>query len=166
MGSGKSLIGNKLASELKFDFLDLDSAIVQSAGKSIPEIFSIEGKDTFRILESKELRKTENLKNAVIATGGGAPCFHDNMAWMNDHGLTLFLSVPVAVLVQRLQGEIEQRPLLAGKSNSELFEYINKKLDERKGFYEQAHFVCHANDPADELVVSIINYFRRFLLKT
>ncbi|MEO1261636.1 MAG: shikimate kinase [Bacteroidota bacterium] len=163
MGSGKSFIGKKLADSLQFDFVDIDVAIELSAGSSIAEIFAQQGEATFRKLERDELRKTENLHNAVIATGGGAPCFHDNMNWMNDHGLTLFLSVPVVVLVQRLKTETKQRPLLNGRSDNDLFDYIDKKLNERMGFYNQAHFVCHANDTPDNLVASIDKYFSRFL---
>ena len=118
MGSGKSLIGKKLAEKLQFKFLDLDTAIEEYAGKSVAEIFVEKGEAAFREMEQKMVRQTDKLQNTIIATGGGTPCFYENMDWMNKHGLTIFLEVSPEILAQRLKGEKQKRPLLAGKNES------------------------------------------------
>jgi len=88
MGSGKSFLGRRLANALQLPFLDLDDYLEEWSGRSIPRIFEESGEEAFRKLESEALRDTARLPSAVIACGGGTPCFGDNMAWMNAHGIT------------------------------------------------------------------------------
>ena len=165
MGSGKSLLGKMLAEKLDLAFLDLDAFLEEMAGHSISEIFSRQGEKAFRTLEAEALRHTAPMERTVIATGGGTPCYHQNMEWMNDHGVSIFLDVSTDLLSTRLQADLGLRPLIAGKTEEELAGFINTKLAARRVFYEQSHFVCHANDSADELVDSITGYFSRFLRK-
>ncbi len=143
MGSGKSYTGKQLAERLSYDFQDLDDAIEAKAGKTIREIFADEGEAHFRQLERQCLQKLGEQPQLVVATGGGAPCFFDNMELMNAAGLTIFLDTSVETLVQRLKPEIAHRPLLAGKSDAELQEFITQKLSERRPFYEQAKVLYH-----------------------
>src|SRR5436853_6290275 len=89
MGSGKTFLGKQLAQLLNYEFIDLDEWIEQREKKSIAEIFSEDGEEYFRKKESQQLKLLAEKNNAVIATGGGTPCFHDNMKWMNDHGFTI-----------------------------------------------------------------------------
>ena len=151
MGSGKSYTGKQLAERLNYDFQDLDDAIEAKAGKTIREIFADEGEAHFRQLERQCLWELGEQTKLVVATGGGAPCFFDNMELMNAAGLTIFLDTPVETLVQRLKPEIAHRPLLAGKSDTELQAFIDQKLSERRPFYEQAKVLYHQQS-AEEAV--------------
>src|SRR5690606_23913560 len=92
------------------------------------------------------LQSTDPTLPAVIATGGGAPCFFDNMEWMNRYGLTVYLKLPPRALLARLtQGGQETRPLLKDKSPDELLQFITDKLEEREPWYAQARYVIDAN---------------------
>ncbi|RME94383.1 MAG: shikimate kinase, partial [Bacteroidetes bacterium] len=102
MGSGKSHVGYRLGQQLGLPFLDLDRRIEIEQRKSIRDIFEQEGADHFRQIERRVLHDTCYYPPYVIATGGGAPCFFDNMDWMVHHGLTIFLDVPEDILLERL----------------------------------------------------------------
>ena len=106
--------------------------------QTISEIFEIEGEDSFRKKEAAMLRLLKQSKTFVAATGGGTPCFHDNMDWMNHQGITIWIDEPVSILVQRLQAEKSHRPLISNLSDDELASYLQQKLSERKPFYIQA----------------------------
>ena len=161
MGAGKSVIGKNLAEKLKCTFLDLDKHIEEVANKSITEIFTEEGEAAFRQMEFTLLREFKT-EPSVIATGGGLPCFNDNLQWMNQHGITVFLDVPVASLVKRLSKEKHLRPLLAGREGSDLLKFIDEKLAERRPFYEQAQFIFKGDIPVIDAVNVLANYFARF----
>lgn len=158
-GCGKSYIGSRLATVFGLNFCDLDIQIEQNARMTIPEIFEKFGEDHFRNLEKEALSEVSELQNTVIATGGGAPCFFENMEIMNETGVTVFLNVSVPVLISRLKKETETRPLLAGKTDEELAIYIRQKLNQRLKFYEKAHLIYDiktGNEPIiDELSVFI-----------
>lgn len=138
MGSGKSHVGRRLAEKLNIPFIDLDQRIVSGNRMSISEIFAKYGETHFRALERQALLDTCYYPPAIIATGGGAPCFFDNMQWMNEHGLSIFLDATEEVLFERLIGSKGQRPLLQQKTKKELRQFIIAKLAERRSFYEQA----------------------------
>ncbi|MBX2889389.1 MAG: shikimate kinase [Saprospiraceae bacterium] len=141
MGSGKTHWGSVLAEHLGCPFLDLDAFIEEGEGRSVSEIFSAEGETVFRVLEREYLRRLVALPPSVVATGGGAPCFSDNMAWMKQHGTTIYLKTSPSVLSSRLQHEKEKRPLLKGVGESELTAEIERRLVPREPFYEQAEIV-------------------------
>lgn len=138
MGSGKSFWKQQLSAKLKTGGYDLDSIIESVEEKSISELFEEEGEASFRKIESKLLRWFGEKKSFVLATGGGTPCFHQNMEWMNQQGITIWLDEPVEVLVERLLPEMAQRPLLSPLSKQELHSFIQTKLTERMPFYSQA----------------------------
>ena len=145
MGCGKSTLGKKVAAKTGYSFIDLDDVIVQNINMSITEYFETFGETAFRAIEREELHKLAGLKNAIIATGGGAPCHLGNMEWMNQHGKTVYLKLPPKTLLSRLsQKEVESRPLLKGKSKEELLEFIKSKLEEREPFYNQAKIIFDA----------------------
>lgn len=141
MGSGKSHVGKRLAPKMGYEFIDLDHYIEEVAGKSISEIFDDEGENYFRKLESKTLKSLVEKDDIIISTGGGTPCFFDNMEWMNQHGKTVFLDVATPILVARLLPRTAHRPLLAGKSPEELALFIEEKLEARRKDYEQSEIV-------------------------
>jgi shikimate kinase len=138
MGSGKSFWKQQLSSKLKTGGYDLDHIIESVEEKTISELFDELGESSFRKTESKLLRWFGEKKSFVLATGGGTPCFHQNMEWMNQHGFTIWLDEPVDVIVERLKPEMDHRPLLKNASIQDLHMFVQDKLKERKPFYSQA----------------------------
>lgn len=141
MGSGKTFTGKRLAESLGFSFADLDDLIKEDAGQSISGIFAANGEAYFRRLERRALHRTGDMENTVISTGGGAPCYFDNMEWMNAHGITVFLDTPAEMLATRLLPERAHRPLLQPYDEDTLADFIQSKLSERMYFYGQAAIV-------------------------
>ena len=142
-GSGKTTLGKELSVVLGLDFVDLDLEIERAAGKKITEIFSERGENYFRELESNELKKwCTSPSGFVMATGGGTPCFLDNLERINQSGKSVFLDVPAEVIAGRIHGaELSDRPLLASLPPDELKEKIQMLRSDRMIFYERAHFV-------------------------
>ncbi|MCL2097143.1 MAG: shikimate kinase [Bacteroidales bacterium] len=132
-----------MAEELRYDFVDTDALIEQRHGKTIAEIFAVEGEEKFRQYEQDVLCDLLHQKNLVIACGGGLPCFFDNMERMNACGATIYLKAEVELLAQRIEKENNnrQRPLLEGKTGPELREHIAQLLVQREPYYEQATIV-------------------------
>ncbi|MEL6925726.1 MAG: shikimate kinase, partial [Bacteroidota bacterium] len=141
MGCGKSYVGKHLAPLMDFAFLDMDQFIEQREQATISEIFERGGEEHFRQIERQALEATADMDRFIIGTGGGAPCFYDNMEWMNQHGMTVYLKTPVEVLFERLARKRSHRPLVAQLSDDELRQFISRKLEERAPFYEQAQLV-------------------------
>ena len=138
MGSGKSTIGKFLARDLGWQFIDMDDLFEQNAGCSISDFFAQHGQDAFRQAEADLLRQLASADKAVIATGGGAPCFHSNMEVMNNAGLTIYINVLPVDLARRLAPAKAHRPILADKSDDELESFIAQQLQTRDPFYRQA----------------------------
>ena len=109
MGSGKSYWTQQLAKKYKTGGYDLDYLIEVREEKTIAEIFAEDGEDYFRKAESTVLKWFDQKKTYVLATGGGAPCFFDNMAWMNKQGITIWLDEPLPVIAARLAPEKAHR---------------------------------------------------------
>jgi shikimate kinase len=138
-GCGKSTISRELASKLKLSRIDLDEEIVKAEGMSIEEIFSKHGEEYFRQTERKILESFPAANRMIIATGGGAPCFFDNIDYMNQAGITIYLDVPASTLTERLTGPGQNiRPMVKNKSRAEVQEFVENKLKERIGFYKKA----------------------------
>jgi shikimate kinase len=138
MGSGKSYWTKQLAKKYKTGGYDLDYLIEVKEEKTIAEIFAEDGEDYFRKVESTVLKWFDQKKTYVLATGGGAPCFFDNMAWMNKQGITIWLDEPLPVIADRLAPEKAHRPLIAKLSDSELLAFLEKQRAERFPFYSAA----------------------------
>lgn len=145
MGAGKTSFGRLLAQELNLSFYDLDHSIESKCHKSIGEIFAEKGEDGFRRLERQVLDELSALEDVVIATGGGAPCFFDNMESMNSLGTTIYLAVPNALLLKRLLVDRAKRPLLKGKTDEEVENYLSMLVKKRLPFYQQAKFEVEAS---------------------
>lgn len=147
MGSGKSRWGARLASHLELPFVDLDYQIEQEEQKSIAEIFAREGETGFRAVEQKHLHALADQPDTVVALGGGTPCFFDNMTWINRHGRSFYLKVPLDTLIERLQRKGGHRPLLAQLPPADWPEILGKMLLQRAPYYEQAsQTVAYASD--------------------
>jgi shikimate kinase len=142
-GAGKTTLGRQLAAHFNRPFLDLDVAIEARTGRSVRAIFAEDGEVEFRTVESTVLREALSYAGPplVLATGGGTPCFHDNMALLNRAGPTLWLDVPVDVLAARLPPEeVAKRPLLAAAGGAEA--WLHETLAARMKFYKQARLRC------------------------
>jgi shikimate kinase len=135
--SGKSTLGRKLARLLNYEFVDMDKLIVDDQGMTIPAIFSSKGEDHFREVESRILKTLLPDQSYVVATGGGVPCFFDNMDYIKANGLSIFLDIPPHILAERIENHgKDDRPLLSGLT--ELEEELTKKYEYRLPFYSRA----------------------------
>lgn len=159
MGAGKTTQGKNLSRLLEFDFVDLDHLIEIDEGKTIPEIFEHSGEQYFREIEATCLRKLEGRKNLVVSLGGGTPCFSDNMIWMNEHGITIYLKMDAQALRTRLLKSKTNRPLLKDKTHDEILDYIRKTLHEREKYYLMANFVTEARNLKTEGLKKLITKF-------
>jgi len=139
-GSGKTTLGKELCEEKGIKFIDLDEEIEKVEGKSVGEIFKQKGEEGFRLVERDTLRSlVHNHMDFLMATGGGAPCFHDSMTFINEHGVSVFLDVSPEQLVERLQSKgLDERPLLNTYSNEELLEKIKNLRTLRMPFYRRS----------------------------
>ena len=149
MGAGKTTLGKAFARELNIPFIDLDWYIEERFHKTVGELFIERGETGFRELERNMLHEVAEFENVVISTGGGAPCFYDNMDFMNRNGKTVFLNVHPDVLFRRLRVAKQQRPILQGKQDDELKEFIIRALEKRTPFYSQAQYVFNADELED-----------------
>lgn len=138
MGCGKTTAGKRLAEKLGYDFIDLDSVIEEVEKCTISKIFETDGQDAFRKIEQRELHNSFKLKNSVISTGGGAPCFFDNMEQINQHGKSVYIKVNPKVLAERLKKAKDERPIIADKTDEELLAFIQGALNDREPFYTKA----------------------------
>jgi shikimate kinase len=158
MGCGKSTIGRKLSAFLGLNFIDLDKYIEERYFKTIPVIFAEEGEVAFREKERNSLNEVSQFENVVIGTGGGAPCFFDNIEMMNRTGITIYIAPDNEVLASRLIKSKTERPLIAGKSKEELTAFIADALQKRGPFYEKAKIIIRGkNELNPEEVVAEIN---------
>lgn len=167
MGSGKSTLGHAVSEAAGISFTDLDYFIEAGAGMSVPEIFGRYGEPEFRHLEREALRRVAATPQ-LIACGGGTPCQPGNMELMNDTGITVWLEAPVEKLVERLLLYPGNRPLIAGKSASELRQYVADTLKERSRHYSKARFRFDASrlDTPGELAESTAKFIDIYLKGT
>ncbi|MBQ8673471.1 MAG: shikimate kinase [Bacteroides sp.] len=140
MGAGKTTLGKAFARALKLSFIDLDWYIEERFCKSVSQIFAERGEEGFRRLERSMLHEVGEFEDVLISTGGGTPCFYDNMEYMNAQGQTVFLEVHPDVLYRRLKAATQQRPILQGKSDDELRAFIADALEKRLPHYRQARY--------------------------
>ena len=161
-GCGKTRLGKVLAMKLRLPFIDLDDEIIYHTGKRINEIFDKHGEDFFRKEEHDQLYKiTRDIyrPNFVMATGGGAPCFHDNMKFMNEEGITVYLNVPVLQIYERLNKKgSHSRPLLKDFGNDSLLKELESKLENRNKYYNSGKitinsgFDCSIESRVEEII--------------
>lgn len=163
MGSGKTYLGKALADQLGFAFLDLDALIEVGEGLCIAEIFGRVGEQAFREMEARYLRTLAGHHHLVVATGGGAPCFFNNMDWMNGHGVSIYLHAEPALLAARLAGEKEKRPLLRQLDDGQLLAFIESKYSERRPFYDRANLQFDVPESGMAGIEALAGYLKRIL---
>jgi shikimate kinase len=158
MGSGKSAVGRVLSDKIAISFYDLDELIAQNEQKSIAELFKSKGEVYFRKKESQVFRDFLTSNNHfVLALGGGTPCYANNHELLKQSDiLSVYLKTSVDVLMERLKGETQQRPLIANLSDEDLKEYINKHLFDRNYYYHQAKFTIHTDGKSKEEIAAEI----------
>lgn len=161
MGSGKSLIGKKLARIINQPYLDLDQLIEEAEGITVSQIFSQKGEIAFRKSEAKVLQTTlDDHTQGVLALGGGTPCYAGNMdRILKAEGVvSIYLKANLEVLVERLWSERQQRPLIAHTTDREsLKDFIRKHLFDRSPYYMQANLrIDTSRQSPDEVVAKIV----------
>jgi shikimate kinase len=157
MGCGKTTLGRKLANRLEYPFIDLDHVFEAQEGMTIAEYFTQHGEAKFREQESALLKQMDYPANAIISTGGGLPCFFDNMDWMNSNGRTFYVKLNPKTLADRLDNGKTTRPVLQGKHGDELVAFIEERLSEREPFYSKATFIVEGLNLNSEKAEQIIS---------
>jgi shikimate kinase len=150
MGSGKTHWGRIWSAAYQFSFVDLDHVIEKEKGKTIAKIFEEHGEDYFRKLETETLHSFHEHQNAIISCGGGTPCFNNNMQWMNEYGVTVYLKSTPKQLAMRLNNEQHKRPLLQNVDEHQLEDFIKEKLLQREPFYSEAQIILEAEEITKE----------------
>lgn len=153
MGAGKTSLGKSLAQALDLPFYDLDHLIAAHQGDSVSEIILNKGELFFRQLEREILEEALQKEQFVLAQGGGTPCYYDNMELINAQSVSIYLERSIADLLDVLQADRKERPLIAHLNDADLQEFIAKHLFERRDFYEKAIFKVSQKqkDPAERL---------------
>ena len=140
MGAGKTTLGKALAQNMGLQFYDLDWWIEEKAGCTIAQIFAQQGEDAFREMERQALHEVIEKDDIVLSVGGGTPCFFDNIDYMNRQANTVYLNASVETLKAHIRMGGSKRPLVDGKSDEELTEYITASLQKREPYYRQATY--------------------------
>ncbi len=153
---GKSTVGKKLAKALNYEFVDTDRWIENKYRLSVEGIFEKYGQSVFRMFERQCLESLSETDNVVIATGGGLPCFGDNMDLINSLGFSIYLKMPVGGVIARYRASHRPRPLLKGKTEEELQQFICTTLQERELYYRKADIIVAATDVKVEEIISKI----------
>lgn len=160
MGSGKSYWAGKLGHYYGLPAYDLDRLLETAADKTIRQIFAAEGEAAFRKMEAGMLVSGIPAKKFILATGGGTPCFFDNMLFMKNNGIVIWLNPSTNELVKRLSKGIDTRPVLEGiTSPDELTAHLEKLLEKRHGWYRQADIVITEDVPQLSSIIEKISAF-------
>ena len=154
MGSGKSTIGRLLANKLGLRFIDLDAEIEHDTGYTITETIFNKGELYFRKLERKKLEQLLADDSFVLSTGGGTPCYYDNIDLINRSAVSVYLRYGVQDLYERLEGHTAERPLIAHLEGEPLKEYIGKHLFERNMYYDRATIIMQASRRSTEDILT------------
>ena len=156
MASGKSNLGRLLANKLGFNFIDLDYLFEERYRISVLDFFEKYDESAFRKIERSLLLETLVHDNAVISTGGGTPCFFDNMALIKQSGLSVYISWSIPGLVERLKMVRRKRPLLKDVPPDDLQDKVTEQLTSREVYYLQADLVIDGKDPDLERLLKLI----------
>lgn len=158
MGVGKTHWGKILSNKLGVPFYDLDELIEEEEGRTVNQIFEEEGEEYFRTKERDILHEFSEMNDSMLLScGGGAPCFFNNISYMNQMGVTVWLNTPFEILLGRLRQGKEKRPLLKDLDDEQLKAYIVKKNADRRMYYEQAKLII------DDRVIEIEKLIKQIL---
>ncbi len=146
MGAGKTTIGKVLSKLIGLTFIDLDYYIEGRFRKTVAQLFAERGEEGFRSIERNMLHEVAEFEDVLVSTGGGTPCFFDNMEFMNQQGTTIYLQVSVDELASRLEVCKHTRPVLKNRTGDELKAFVAESLSGRLPFYQKASIVFDANE--------------------
>ena len=157
MASGKSTLGRKIAKRTELPFFDTDKMIEEAEGASCADIITFAGEEYFRQAERRALEQTAEVEDAIISTGGGLPIWGDNQAWIEEHGVSVYLKREPEQILSRLSAYgREKRPMFRGKSDEELLAFMHQQMAEREVYYNQAHISVDCTTMCDDDVVECI----------
>ena len=162
MGCGKSSLGRSLAQQWDIPFYETDALVEELVGESIPSIFQKQGELAFRHYEREVLYSIPTNTSAIVATGGGLPCFEDNAQWMRLNGFTIYLSLSYEELSARLERSSTKRPLLQEKQGVELRILVEELLLQRELIYRRAHLAIDANLASPEYLKNLFSRYELF----
>lgn len=151
-GSGKSTLAKGFARVIDSNFIDIDEYIEFKHKQKISKIFELYGEAKFREFENLALKELIKKDNVVVATGGGTPCFYNNMKLMKEAGKTIYLKIASKTLFNRIKSDNNIRPLVQNKLDKEVKLYLNTTLIEREKFYKQADFIIDADKSIPEIL--------------
>lgn len=157
MGAGKTTVGKALAKATGLQFYDLDWYIESRMRRTVPQLFAERGEEGFRKIEHNMLHEVAEFEDIILSCGGGTPCFFDNMDYMNSQAQVVYLKASPEVLHKHLLMGKTVRPLLKGKTEEELIEFIKKQLAEREKHYAKAAYTLDVNllDNYEKIKISV-----------
>ena len=150
--SGKSTLGKRMADALHYRFIDTDRIIVREEGRTIADLFAQLGETYFREAERRVLRTVRPGSSLVVSTGGGMPCFNDNMAYINATGVSVFLDVPVSVLHSRMLSHAQHDRPLYSPDDPDLLRSLQQRYESRLPFYSQANIIISGETNKDDVL--------------
>ncbi len=150
-GSGKSTLAKELAQKMSFKLIDTDKYIEAKENMKIHEIFKLKNEEKFRKIEHKALKEIIKEKNIIISTGGGMPCFYNNINIMNKAGKTIYLKASLETLFERLKDDIT-RPLIKNKNKEEIKKYIQATINEREKYYLKSNLIFNEKQDVSDLL--------------
>jgi len=156
MCSGKSTVGKRLAQKLNYSFIDLDFYFEKKFHISVDDFFTKYGENAFRKIETQLLNEILVKDNIVISTGGGTPCFNENMNVMRKNGVSIYLKMHINSLKDRIINSKKKRPLLKNITNENVTDFLSNHLNEREAFYQQADYTVKGENADIEEMVKLI----------
>jgi len=157
MGCGKTYWGKLWSKNSGIQFFDIDDIVEEEQGKTAAKIFADDGEEHFRELETNALRNFADNNSAIIACGGGTPCYNDNVSWMNENGTCVYLKSSPENILKRLITETEKRPLIKNLKGEELLFYITEKIKERNFFYNKAKVILEVDNLPENYLPGFLN---------
>ena len=156
MYSGKTTVGRQLADTLGYTFHDLDEAIEARFHTTVPLFFKNYGEAMFRQVERNMLHDTADMDNVVVSTGGGTPCYFDNIQWINQHGQSVYIKLTEEAICRRMVVSRKCRPTIKALPADQRRQFIHDQLALRLPFYNQAHYTILADNLSTEESVNQI----------
>ena len=161
MGAGKTTLGRKLAETLNIPFFDSDDEIEKETQTTIQRLFEKHGESFFREKEKEFIQALFKKEDFVLASGGGLPCYNNQMSDLNNLGTTVYLSHSEEVLIQRLLNDNQHRPLVKDLTVNELRHFINDKMQEREATYLRSKFVIQEPDQQVDALINQLGLLRK-----